>query len=150
MRIALHFISRSGTKTSLRMMTSLACECGSWEKGHCSSISSFCTSGAWGSLYNSISSSPYFRCSVNLTSLPRDVTLDFKKPLLDREDEEVGEGAYIHFNLAITASKVDPGQEGDESTNQRQEAINSYVRQLSLPPSSISPALSLYRVCSGH
>ena len=50
------------------------------------------------------------RCSVDLTSLPRDVTLDFTKSLVDRENEMVGESS-IHFNLAITASRVEDGDD---------------------------------------
>ena len=73
---------------------------------------------------------------MDLTSLPRDVTLDFTKSLVDRENEMVGESC-IHFNLAITASRVEDEDDMAKEQGKKPSHSNDYVRPLTHCPRSL-------------
>lgn len=61
---------------------------------------------------------------MDLTTLSRNVTHDFKLPLVDRDDEVVKEGeCTLHFNLCITGTRVEEEQEEEESMT----VANKYV-----------------------
>ncbi len=83
---------------------------------------------------------------MDLTSLSRDVTLDFTKSLVDRDNADVGEDTTIHFSLAITASRVEREREEEEGDGEgegerekhSQQVHGNYVRSKQFPLSSKS------------
>lgn len=63
-------------------------------------------------------------CSVDLQTLQSDVAHDFTLPLLTKNNELANDDCTIHFNLCITATRVE--EEEDKEEVEKQMASNKY------------------------
>ena len=79
---------------------------------------------------------PRIRCSVDLLTLPRDVTHNFTLPLLTKDNEPRGEDCCIHFSLCITGNQMEDGGKTGEGGKMLEDGCaksqHKYVRFINL------------------
>lgn len=67
------------------------------------------------------------RCSVDLTSLPRNVTHDFTLPLVNREGIVGEEKSTLHFTLCITGTKAKVKADKEEGKGETRNYVSAIL-----------------------